>query len=233
MHEYNEGCHKVGEPETAGNLLASVFDYGNHTGSPRLPAGRNQGWKFRQGARQRCASFLGFDSVSDFFVTGWYLFLVYPITSLLNSLRPPYETLGRITPGPFARTLAIRILLTAPICLLALIAINLEAWNLSRFQAAASSNLFIYHSLEEIGPKVLRTAVILPVTAVFSWMISRIWSPKMFWTELSSLILFVLFLFFHDMILSIGLRNGGFWQIGIVETGYAGLLFFGTVKAYE
>ncbi len=168
-----------------------------------------------------------------FFVTGWYLFLVYPITSLLNSFRPPYETLGRITPGPFARTLAVRILLTVPICLLALIAINLEAWNLSRFQAAPSSNLFIYHSLEEIGPKVLRTAVILPVTAVFSWMISRIWSPSMFWTELSSLILFLLLLFFHDMVLSIGLRNGSFWQIGIVEIGYAGLLFFGTVKAYE
>ena len=55
----------------------------------------------------------------------------------------------------------------------------------------------------------------------------------MLWTELSSLILFLLLLFFHDMVLSIGLRNGALWQIGAVEIGYAGLLFFGAVKAYE
>ena len=53
----------------------------------------------------------------------------------------------------------------------------------------------------------------------------------MLWTELSSLILFLLLLFFHDMVLSIGLRNGTLWQIGAVEIGYAGLLFFGAVKA--
>lgn len=168
-----------------------------------------------------------------FFMTGWYLFLVYPITSLLSPLRPPYETLDRVTPGPFARTLAVRILLTVPICLLVLIAMNLEAWSLSHFQMTPSSSLFVYHSLEEIGQKVLRAAITFPITAVFSWMISRIWSPKMLWTELSSLILFLLLLFFHDMVLSIGLRNGTLWQIGAVEIGYAGLLFFGAVKAYE
>ena len=172
-------------------------------------------------------------SILVFYLISGYLFLVYPITSLLNNFRGPYSILEQMEPRPFGQTLAVRILTALPISVLAFFAIYLECWVLEQLEIDFFSYVQIRYSFEDVVTKIWRVGIMFPLTAVFSWMVLQRWIPGKRWLELCSMLLFLLLVFFHDMFLLLDTAMGGWLWTVILEGCYAGAVFWGTVKCYE
>lgn len=172
-------------------------------------------------------------SILVFYLISWYLFLVYPVTSLLNNFRGPYHTLEHMTPRPFGQTLAIRILSSLLISALAFLAIYLECWVLDQLEIDFFSYVQILYSFEDVITMIWRVGIVFPLTAAFSWVALYRWISGKRWMELCAILLFLLLLFFHDMFLLLDTAMGGWLWTVVLEGCYAGVVFWGTVKCYE
>lgn len=172
-------------------------------------------------------------SILVFYLISWYLFLVYPVTSLLNNFRGPYHTLEHMTPRPFGQTLAIRILSSLLISALAFLAIYLECWVLDQLEIDFFSYVQILYSFEDVITMIWRVGIVFPLTAAFSWVALHRWISGKRWMELCAILLFLLLLFFHDMFLLLDTAMGGWLWTVVLEGCYAGVVFWGTVKCYE